>query len=70
MTQGTLIAFLYLLDAVARAAGDIGGIATMRARRRSRRRKRIFDEVLDVEPEVKEKPDAMVMPHAGRACPL
>lgn len=61
ITQGALLAFLYLLDAVARAAGDIGGIVTMRAAALSAA-KRIFDEVLDVEPEVKEKPDALVMP--------
>ncbi|HZO90766.1 MAG TPA: ABC transporter ATP-binding protein [Chthonomonadaceae bacterium] len=61
MTQGELIAFLYLLNAVARAAGDVGGIATLRAQALAAAR-RIFEEVLDVESEVKEKPDALPMP--------
>ena len=61
MTSGDLLAFLFLLDAVAKAAGDIGGIATMRAQALAAG-KRIFDEVLDVEPEVQEKPDPVVMP--------
>jgi subfamily B ATP-binding cassette protein MsbA len=61
MTSGDLLAFLFLLDAVARAAGDIGGIATMRAQALAAG-KRIFDEVLDVEPEVQEKPDPIIMP--------
>src|SRR5579871_4683299 len=61
MTQGQLIAFLYLLNAVAQAAGDIGSIATTRAQMLSAA-KRIFDEVLDVEPEVKEKPEAITLP--------
>ena len=60
MTGGGLIAFLYLLNTVARAAGDIGGIAAMRAQALAAG-KRIFEEVLDIEPEVKEKlePDVM-----------
>jgi subfamily B ATP-binding cassette protein MsbA len=61
MSEGTLIGFLYLLDTVARAAGDIGGIITVRASALAAA-KRIFDEVLDVEPEVKERPDALEMP--------
>jgi ATP-binding cassette, subfamily B, bacterial MsbA len=61
MTEGTLMGFLYLLDTVARAAGDIGGIITVRASALAAA-KRIFDEVLDIEPEVKEKPDAIDMP--------
>jgi subfamily B ATP-binding cassette protein MsbA len=61
MTQGGLIAFLYLLNAVARSAGDVGGIATLRAQALAAAR-RIFEEVLDIEPEVREKPDALPMP--------
>lgn len=61
MTSGDLLAFLFLLDAVAKAAGDIGGIASMRAQALSAG-KRIFEEVLDVETEVKEKPDPTVLP--------
>lgn len=61
MTQGALIAFLYLLNAVARASGDVGGIATLRAQAVAAAG-RIFDEVLDVQPEVKEPPDALPMP--------
>ncbi|MCS6777442.1 MAG: ABC transporter ATP-binding protein [Chloroherpetonaceae bacterium] len=60
MTQGELIAFLYLLNAVARAAGEIGGIATIRAQALAAAR-RIFEEVLDIEPDVREKPDAIVL---------
>lgn len=58
MTQGALIAFLFLLDAVARSAGDIGGIVTMRAAALAAA-KRIFDEVLDVESEIQEKANAV-----------
>lgn len=61
MTQGTLMAFLYLLDQVARAAGDIGGLVSLRAQALAAA-KRIFDEALDVESEIKEKPDAKVLP--------
>jgi ATP-binding cassette, subfamily B, bacterial MsbA len=61
MTQGELIAFLYLLNAVARAAGDIGGIATVRAQAIAAAR-RIFEEVLDIESEVQEKQDALLLP--------
>jgi ATP-binding cassette, subfamily B, bacterial MsbA len=61
LTEGDLIAFLYLLNAVARSAGDIGGIVTVRAQALAAA-KRIFDEVLDEEPEVKDKPDAIPLP--------
>src|SRR5207248_2206053 len=56
-----LIAFLYLLDQIARAAGDIAGIANLRAQALAAA-KRIFEEVLDVESEIKEKPDAISLP--------
>lgn len=60
MTQGALIDFLYLLNALARAAGDIGGIATLRAQALAASR-RIFHEILDVESEVKspERPEPL-----------
>lgn len=61
MRQGDLIAFIVLLDSLARAAGNIGGIMTTRAQAHAAAR-RIFEEVLDVDPEVKEKPDAIPMP--------
>jgi subfamily B ATP-binding cassette protein MsbA len=61
MTQGQLFMFLYLLNAVANAAGDIGGIANTRAQMLAAAR-RIFDEVLDVETDVKEQPDPIVLP--------
>lgn len=56
MVQGDLMAFIYLLNAMARSAGDVGGIATMRAQALAAAG-RIFEEVLDVEAEVKELPD-------------
>ncbi len=67
MTQGKLIAFIFLLDVLARAAGSVGGIVTTRAQAHAAAR-RIFEEVLDVDPEVKEKPNAIPMPRplAGR----
>ncbi|MDE2127817.1 MAG: ABC transporter ATP-binding protein [Armatimonadetes bacterium] len=51
MTEGALMAFLYLLNLMARSAGDIGGIATLRAQAMAGAR-RIFEEILDVESEV------------------
>ncbi len=60
MTGGDLLQFLFLLNALAQAAGDIGGIASTRAQAFAAA-KRIFDETLDVEPDVQEKPDAVVM---------
>jgi len=61
MTQGQLIMFLYLLNAVASAAGDIGSIANTRAQVLAAA-KRIYDEVLDVESDVQEKSDALELP--------
>ena len=61
MKQGDLIAFVFLLDSLARAASSLGGIVTTRAQAHAAAR-RIFEEVLDVDPEVKEKPDAIPMP--------
>src|SRR5579871_1357369 len=61
LTTGTLITFVYLLMTVARSAGDIGGIASLRAQALAAA-KRIFEEILDVSSEVKERPDALPMP--------
>ena len=60
MTGGGLLQFIFLLNALAQAAGDIGGIASVRAQALAAG-KRIFDETLDVEPDVQEKPDAHIM---------
>ena len=46
---------------MAQAAGDIGSIANTRAQMLAAA-KRIFDEVLDVESEVQEQPDALELP--------
>jgi subfamily B ATP-binding cassette protein MsbA len=61
MDQGQLIMFVFLLNSVAQAAGGIGAIATTRAQALASAQ-RIFEEVLDVESEVQEKPDAVQMP--------
>ena len=61
MEQGDLLAFIVLLDSLARAASSLGGIVTTRAQAHAAAR-RIFEEVLDVDPEVKEKPNAIPMP--------
>jgi subfamily B ATP-binding cassette protein MsbA len=61
MTQGQLIAFVYLLNSVAQAAGNIGAIASMRAQALAAAQ-RIFDDVLDVEAEIQDKPDALQIP--------
>lgn len=61
ITQGELIAFFFLLNAVAQSASDLGSIANTRAQMLAAAR-RIFDEVLDVESEVQEKPNAIVLP--------
>jgi subfamily B ATP-binding cassette protein MsbA len=61
LSPGALIAFFFLLNAVVQSASDIGSIANTRAQMLAAAR-RIFDEVLDVESEVKERPDATVLP--------
>jgi len=61
LTQGGLIAFVYLLNALARTAGDIGGLVTLRNQALAAA-KRIFDEVLDVESDVKDKPEPITLP--------
>ena len=60
------MAFVYLLNALARTAGDIGGIVTLRMQALAAAKK-IFDEILDVELDIKDKPDAIALPTiAGR----
>jgi len=61
LTAGALIAFLFLLDNVARAVGSLGSFVSMRSQALAAA-SRIFDEVLDVEPEVKELPNAVELP--------
>jgi len=58
MTQGSLISFLYGLDALSRAVGEIGNLATVRAQVLAAA-KRIFGEVLDVKSDVRESPHAV-----------
>ncbi len=60
-TLGGLMAFVYLLNALSRSAGDMGSLLSLRARAFAAA-KRIFDEVLDVESEVQEPPDPIVLP--------
>jgi ATP-binding cassette, subfamily B, bacterial MsbA len=61
LTQGGLMAFVYLLNALARTAGDIGGIVTLREQARAASG-RIFKEILNVESDVKERPDPVSAP--------
>jgi subfamily B ATP-binding cassette protein MsbA len=61
LTQGGLMAFVYLLNALARTAGDIGGIVTLRAQALAAA-KRIFDEILNIESDVQEKPQPIALP--------
>jgi subfamily B ATP-binding cassette protein MsbA len=61
LTQGGLMAFVYLLNALARTAGDIGGIVTLRAQALAAA-KRIFDEILNIESDVQEKPKPIALP--------
>ncbi len=62
LTQGGLMAFVYLLNALARTAGDIGGIVTLSEQARAAA-KRIFDEILNIESDVQERPDPVVLPN-------
>ena len=61
LTQGGLMAFVYLLNALARTAGDIGGIVTLRQQALAAA-KRIFDGILDVSSEVQERSDPVILP--------
>ncbi len=61
MTVGGFTAFLFLLDRISRSFSSLGGIVTLRGRALGAAG-RIFDEVLDVNPEVEDRPGAIVMP--------
>ncbi len=66
LTVGALTAFLFLLDNLSRAASNVAGIISSRAQALAAA-SRIFDELLDVEPEVKELPGAPnIPPIAGK----
>ena len=62
MDQGQLIMFVFLLNSVAQAASGVGAIATTRAQALASAQ-RIFEDVLDVEAEIQDKPDAVQLPH-------
>ena len=61
LDTGGLAMFIYLLQQIARAVSDLGGINVTRHQALSAAQ-RIFTEVLDQRPEVAEKTDAQVMP--------
>src|SRR5688500_2760689 len=61
LDTGGLAMFIYLLQQIARAVSDLGGINVTRHQALSAAQ-RIFTEVLDQRPEVAEKPDAISMP--------
>ncbi len=69
MTEGELIAFIYLLNELARAASNIGSIMTVRAQANAAAR-RIFEEILDIESEVQEaeNPTSIPIPMSGSIC--
>jgi len=62
MDQGELIMFVFLLNSVAQAASGVGAIATTRAQALAAAQ-RIFEDVLDVEAEIRDKPNAVPLPH-------
>jgi subfamily B ATP-binding cassette protein MsbA len=61
MTTGQLMSFLFLLHQIAQAANGIGALMLTRKQVRAAA-ERIFREVLDVEPEVYDPPDAIELP--------
>ncbi len=61
MSTGGLLQFLYLLNAIANSASNLGGINVARHQALAAA-ERIFREVLDQQPEVKERPNARLMP--------
>lgn len=61
MDSGGLLMFILLLQNLAKAISDLGGINNTRQQALSAA-SRIFTEVLDQKTEVKEKPDAKPMP--------
>ncbi|MEN3001042.1 MAG: ABC transporter ATP-binding protein [Armatimonadota bacterium] len=61
MSTGQLMSFLFLLHQIAQAANGVGSIVLTRKQIRAAA-ERIFREVLDVEPEVYDAPDAIPLP--------
>ncbi len=61
MTTGQLLSFLFLLHQIAQAASGVGAIQFTRKQVRAAA-ERIFREVLDVEPEVYDPPNAITLP--------
>ena len=61
MTTGGLALFVYLLQQIARAVSDLGGINVTRQQALAAA-SRIFRDVLDQQSDVVEKPDAISMP--------
>ena len=61
MSTGQLMSFLFLLHQIAQAANGIGSLMLTRKQVRAAA-ERIFREVLDVEPEVYDAPDAVELP--------
>jgi subfamily B ATP-binding cassette protein MsbA len=61
MSTGQLMSFLFLLHQIAQAANGIGSIMLTRKQLRAAA-ERIFREVLDVEPEAYDTPDAIALP--------
>ena len=61
LTQGGLMAFVYLLNALARTAGDIGGIVTINGQALAAS-KRIFEGILDIESDIQDRPGAVALP--------
>ncbi len=61
LTVGAFTAFLFLLDRVARSASQVGSIATTRQQALAAAG-HIFEEVLDVVPDVQESANARPMP--------
>ncbi len=61
MNTGQLLSFLFLLHQIAQAASGVGAIQFTRKQVRAAA-ERIFREVLDVEPEVYDPPNAITLP--------
>ena len=61
MSTGQLMSFLFLLHQIAQAANGLGSLIVTRKQVRAAA-ERIFREVLDVEPEVYDAPDAVELP--------
>lgn len=61
MNSGQLLSFLFILHQIAQAANGVGAIHVTRQQVRTAAQ-RIYDEVLDVHPEVYDTPDAIELP--------